>query len=727
MIELRNFHLKQDDQGILTATLDVPERPLNVFDDSVLRELHEVVQFVRNNARNLKMVVFRSGKPAGFLAGADIHRLQSIESAADCEWILEQGQRLFNEIESLPVPTLALVHGACVGGGLEFILSCTYRLAVDEPSTRLGLPEVKLGLIPAWGGTQRLPKRVGLFTALPMLLEGRLLNAQDAEKSGLVQGLVRKDHLESDLQQFIARRLKGEPLRKLPRSWLRWAIDSNAVGQSLAMNRARLKTKSLARHYPALARIIETTELGLRHSKVSQAGLTAERNAFAELLLGDVSPHLIDLFLLQERAKKTSTWTQGTEPLPVQRVLVLGAGTMGAGIAQLAAAKGYSVILQDIQEEYVNKGMETIRSLFHKATSKGAIPRLEAEQAAARVQSRIDWNPGSDVDLMIEAIVERLDIKQAAFQKADELLPLHAVLASNTSALPVGSMAAATHRPEKVGGLHFFNPVHKMPLVEVVRAPQTSDQTIATLVNVARKLGKVPIVVRQSPGFLVNRILFPYLDEAARLVCEGFEVQDIDREAKKFGMPMGPLELLDVVGIDVALDVSKTLSPLARQATPSPALFERMVQAGHKGQKTGQGFYPWNEGKRLQSATSDLAGEPTGRVILPDWEIHNEVLGTIQQRLALAMINESQKCLDEQVVSEAWMVDLGMVLGTGFAPFRGGPMSCLETWSTSAVRERLKILEQTCGARFTPATGLEQDSFSIQPAEIESTQNIQTS
>ncbi|SFI78281.1 3-hydroxyacyl-CoA dehydrogenase NAD-binding domain-containing protein [Planctomicrobium piriforme] len=708
MLGLKNFKLQVDSHEVLTATLDVPDRPLNVFDDSVLHDLDEIVRYVRlGEGRNVRMVVFRSGKPAGFLAGADIHRLQAIENERECDWILEQGQKLFSSIEELSVPTLAVVHGACVGGGMEFVLACKYRLAVNDPATRMGLPEVKLGLIPAWGGTQRLPKRVGVSTALPMMLEGKTLTAKEALNVGLVDGLISSSQAEEEIEAFVQQRLHGGGSQTPSRGWISWLIDSNPLGRSLAINQARKATAKLSRQYPALKKIIDAVEIGLKSSDVSEAGLAAERKAFTELLLGDVSPNLIDLFLLQEKAKKTSTWTELAEPLPVKRIAVIGAGTMGAGIAQLAAAKGYSVLLQDVKEEFVNKGMETIRSLFAKATSKGAISKADAEQAISRLQTRVDWGASDDVDLMIEAIVERLEIKQAVFAKADELLPNRAVLASNTSALPIDDMAKATQRPEKVGGLHFFNPVHKMPLVEVVRGAATSDETIATLVGVAKRLGKVPVVVKQSPGFLVNRILFPYLDESARLVTEGFAITDIDREAKKFGMPMGPLELLDVVGIDVALDVSKTLSPLAQQSTPSPALFQNMVAAGNKGQKTGSGFYNWHNGKRGPAIIPNDPSILTERVVLPDWNIGGETFGTIQQRLILAMLNEAQKCLVEQVVTEPWMVDLGMVLGTGFAPFRGGPMKCIDRWGAIHVKDRLQLLSQNCGPRFTPSSGFE--------------------
>ena len=702
MTDYKNFRVETDERGVRTATLDVPDRPVNVFEDSVLIELNDIVTAARHEASQVKMLVFRSGKQSGFLAGADIHRLQQISNREEAEWILQQGQSLFNNIQQLPFPTLAVVHGACMGGGLEFALACTYRLAVDHPSTKMGLPEVKLGLLPGWGGTQRLPRQVGMAQALSMMLQGSSLSAEKARKSNLVDGLIRSRDADDEINAFINDRLAGRSIHSSKRSWLDWAIDSSSLGRKLAVKQARKQTARQSKHYPALTRILDAVEAGASSKKVSEAGLKAERDGFCDLLFGDVAPHLINLFLLQETAKKASTWTDSAEPHPVQKIAVIGAGTMGAGIAQLAAVRGFSVVLQDVKQEFLDRGMKTIRDLLDKAVKKSAMTQQDADAALSRITTRVGWSDSGDIDCMVEAVVENIDIKKEIFHNADEQLPIHGVLASNTSALPIDKMADATERPEKVAGLHFFNPVHKMPLVEVVRAPHTSDETIATLIGVSKKLGKVPIVVNQSPGFLVNRILFPYLDEAGRLMCEGYSAKEIDREAKAFGMPVGPLELIDVVGIDVARDVSRSLSKLAGQETPAPELLQRLVDNGHLGQKSGKGFYHWKDGKKGDPV--ELTGfEPTPLDIqIDNWTPEGETFSPIQQRLILVMINEARKCLVENVVSEPWVVDLGMVLGTGFAPFRGGPMACLEKWGTVAVDQRLSYLAGKLGSRFEP-------------------------
>lgn len=700
----RNFTVSTDLRGVLTAALDVPERPVNVFEDSVLQELNQIVETVRNDGgKSIKFVVFRSSKPTGFLAGADIHRLKSIGSEKEAAWILEQGQQLFNKIEQLPVPTLAVIHGACMGGGLEFALACKYRLAVNDAATKLALPEVKLGLLPAWGGTQRLPKKVGLIQGLTMILEGKTLNAQKALRAGLVDGLISTPDSNAEIGAFIDNRLKGNPLRGRRRNWMEFGLESNPLGHMLALKQARANIAKHSQQYPALAKIIDSVAAGLGSRRVTDTGLATERRGFTELLFGPVAPNLIELFLLAEKAKKASTWTGGSEGQKVKKIAVIGAGTMGAGIAQACAGSGYQVVLQDIKQEFVDRGMTTIRDIFANGVKKGGLSQAQMDKALAGLTPRVDWGPSSDVDLMIEAALEQPKIKEAIFTAADQQLPPHAVLASNTSALPIDDMARVTNRASQVAGLHFFNPVHKMMLVEVVRAPQTSDDTIATLVNVVKKLGKTPVLVKQAPGFLVNRILFPYLDEAARLVVEGHPIRDIDREAKKFGMPMGPLELLDVVGIDVARDVAATLSPLSKQETPSPDLFKRMVEGNMKGQKSGQGFYNWKNGERGELSTLPGVMSTPPEEKLEAWTVAGETISPIQQRLALAMLNESRKCLNEGIVEEPWMVDLGMVLGTGFAPFRGGPMKCMQRWGEQNVTARLQHLADKLGPRYTPA------------------------
>ena len=374
---------------------------------------------------------------------------------------------------------------------------------------------------------------------------------------------------------------------------------------------------------------------------------------------------------------------------------------MGAGIAQLAATQGYSVTLMDIDTGAVLQGLRKIEQLTQQAVKKGVLGASDAERALAAIKTatRIDALP--PVDLVVEAVVERIGVKRQVFHDLDAQLPMNVLLASNTSALPIHEMAAQTHREDRVAGLHFFNPVHKMPLVEIVRTAHTSDDTIAALVQVVRRLGKTPLVVAEGPGFLVNRILFPYLDEAVRMVCEGLPADQIDREAKRFGLPMGPLELLDTVGLDVAVDVARTLAPLNHEPSPTPQRLAEMVAAGEKGQKTGRGFYTYHDGRRGPPTVHPIPAS-VAPVLPPTRVFAGESLSGIQQRLVFTLIHAAVDCLNEGVVSEPWMVDLGMVLGTGFPPFRGGPLKLREAWGCDTVRETLQQLSQQCGVRFEP-------------------------
>ncbi len=698
----KNFQTNIDERGVFTATLNVPCRALNVFDDTVLMELKQIVKTIDSNDE-IKFAIFRSGKPSGFLAGADIHRIYNIQDKAEAEAIIQLGQDLFQELATLKSPTLAVIHGVCLGGGLEFALACRYRVAITLSSTKIGLPEVKLGILPAWGGTQRLPKQIGASAALSMILEGKTVDAYRASQLRLVDAVLSESSLEADLIRFVDARLANEPLQIPERTWNSWFLDEMSLGRRLVFSTARKTVDREVDAYPALLAIIEAVELATYSTLVNQKGLAFERHQFADLLFTPTARNLIELFLNQERAKNQKTWINRDEevaPRLPAKTLVVGAGTMGAGIAQALALSGFEVVLQDIEQSFVERGMSRIEDLISQATEKKVVTSEEAVAIRKRIKPRVGWENSDDIELMIEAVVERPTVKAKLFREADEKLPLHAILASNTSALPINEMAAVTGRPEKIAGLHFFNPVHKMPLVEVVKTEQTSASTIANLVSLVKKIGKTPVVVNQSPGFLVNRILFPYLDEAVRLLLEGFSVKSIDLDAKQFGMPMGPLELLDTIGIDVALDVSRTLSALGAESSPSPKEFQEMIDQGSLGKKSGHGFYEW-EGNHRGKVAHSLAEQNAGAI--DNWHINGEEFTEIQQRLFLAIINEAAKCLNEHVVRESWMIDLAMVLGTGFPPYRGGPMSCLNAWGTIEVTQRLNLLEQRCGRRFEVA------------------------
>ncbi|WP_439631611.1 3-hydroxyacyl-CoA dehydrogenase NAD-binding domain-containing protein [Gemmata sp.] len=691
---LKHLRIERDARGVATVTFDVQGAPFNVFNDEVIGELRAVIDALERDPP--RVVVFRSGKPSGFFAGADVNRIQQLEHADEVRAVVDAGHSTFARLERLPCPTVAVIHGPCLGGGLEFALACRHRVARDDAATKLGLPETSLGLIPGWGGTQRLPRLVGLRQALKMILEGANLSASKAAAIGLVDVAAPAESFDAAVSQFIDDRLNGRSARHPTRKLLDTLLDATAPGRAVVFAAARKKLAKKARDYPALPAALRAIEAGYRSP--GAAGYHAEREGFVSVVFSPVARSLIGLFFQREKARKPSTWVRGTKPATVKRAAVVGAGTMGAGIAQLLAFNGVPVALKDISEEIVAGGMKKVAALTATASSKGLLTREAADDLVRRVTPTTEWGPLAGCDLVIEAVVEREDVKRTVFRELAEKLGPRAVLASNTSALSVSRIAGATPHPERVAGLHFFNPVHRMQLVEVVRGRDTGDATVATLVELVRKLGKVPVVVADSPGFLVNRTLFPYLDEAVRLVLEGVSGEEVDRAAVRFGMPMGPLELLDQIGVDIAADVSKTFAALTSDPGPVPARFAEMVAAGALGKKAGRGFYTYDgdrRGKPTEWATPRRARRPEGAAA--------GELSEVQKRLVYPMINEAAKCLGAGVVAEAWAADLAMVLGTGFAPFRGGPLRTADSLGVARVVRELDELRAAHGPRFEPA------------------------
>ncbi|HSQ54233.1 MAG TPA: 3-hydroxyacyl-CoA dehydrogenase NAD-binding domain-containing protein, partial [Gemmata sp.] len=519
---------------------------------------------------------------------------------------------------------------------------------------------------------------------------------------GLVDRAFAPDEFDSGVKGFVEDVLAGRSRRRPSRGLSGMLLDGTSPGRALLLSTAEKRAHRRGRHYPALAAAIRSVRAGLRRGH--DGGLAAEREEFPRLLFGPVAGNLIDLFLNREKARKVFTWVPLEHtPRKVQKAAVVGAGVMGAGIAQLLALNDIQVVLRDINAELTAAGMKRVEDLTREAEKKGAISATEAAAAIRNVTPTPDLDALTGCSLVIEAVVEREDIKQKVFRDLTERLGADVMLATNTSALSVSRIAQAVQRPGRVAGLHFFNPVHRMPLVEVVRGRDTNDATIASLVELVRKVGKVPVVVADSPGFLVNRILFPYMDEAVRLVLEGVPGEVVDREAVQFGMPMGPLELLDQVGIDIAADVAKTFAGLRIDLGPTPARFAQMVTDGALGKKAGRGFYTYRNDKRgAPTRWATMAGKPIPRTS----EAEVGRLSEIERRLIYPMINEAAKCLDAGVVAEPWMVDIAMVLGTGFAAFRGGPLHTADSLGIARVVQEMEGLRKTQGDRFEPAEAL---------------------
>jgi 3-hydroxyacyl-CoA dehydrogenase/enoyl-CoA hydratase/carnithine racemase len=695
-----NFQIEHDARGVTTVSLDVPGRPMNVLTNEVMMELDQIVHELETGG-DTKLVLFQSSKESGFLSGADVEALQQLDSATDAIRAVESGQMLFQRIEWLPFPTVAVIHGPCLGGGLEWALSCKYRIARDNSSTKIGLPEIKLGLIPGWGGTQRLPKRVGLANALSMILTGKHLSADQAYRMGLVDRAIAPERWEVGVNEFVDEVLSHRvpaSHRRRPR-WQRM-LESTRLGQRLMLRSAAKSIAGKTRHYPALASAIKAIRTGL---SPNPDGFLCERDEFVELLATPTSRHLIGLFFAQQKARKLSTWVSDSSPLihttPIRRVGVIGAGAMGAGIGQLAAVRGFDVVVKEVNDEAADAGRKRIDKLVDDLARRKRWDSDERDAVINKISVGCDDRMLSDCDLVIEAVVERMDVKESVFRTLDAVVKRDGILTSNTSSLSITEMARVTQRGTKVAGLHFFNPVHRMELVEVVRAAETDDETLARLVTFVKALGKTPVVTADAPGFLVNRVLFPYLGEAVLMVGQGCSVLEIDSQVRRFGMPMGPLELLDQVGIDVAHHVAHSLTDTLPGVEPVAHMLTAMVEQGQLGKKAGIGFYHYRKGKRGSAATLPFTIQPG---VNPEpSEFLDDSMTAAQRRLIYPMLAEAVRCHEHQIVEQPWAIDLAVVLGTGFAPHHGGPLQLIDSIGCKTVVHNLRSLHRHLGDRFS--------------------------
>ena len=693
--------LEVDGEGVGWLTFDDPERKLNVLTEDVMRRLAEVLERAEAlaTAGQLRVMVAWSAKPGGFIAGADVDAIAAVEDPREGETAARLGQAIFMDVEALPVPTVAAIHGVCLGGGTELALACTYRLASDSPKTKIGLPEVQLGILPAWGGTTRLPRLVGLQAALGLLLTGEPVTAPKAKRMGLVNEVLPADLFRETVRAFALDAAEAEAGPARPkRGFLKRVLEDTAPGRKLILRQARKRVVSrTGGHYPAPLRILDLLDETL--GGTVERSLRREAETAGELIATPVSKNLIHVFHLRERARKETGAPAGVTGRPIDSVVVLGAGVMGGGIAQLLAYRGRRVRMKDIRHDAVASGLHHARGLFDKAVEKRKMRRREADQAMERISGGVEYHGLASADLVIEAVIEKMDVKRQVLREAEERAGDACVLATNTSSLSVDAMAEALERPHRFGGLHFFNPVHRMPLVEVVRGGRTDDETVATLYRLALELGKVPVVVADGPGFLVNRVLGPYLNEAGWLLVDGASVEEVDAAARDFGMPMGPLRLVDEVGIDISRHAGATLhEAFGERLEPSPAL-TAVAASGRLGRKGGRGFYQYADGKERgvdESVYADLGGSvPAEREGLDE--------GEIRQRLALSMVNEAARALEDGIVRRAGDVDLAMIMGTGFPPFRGGLLRFADTLHPRRVLASLEELRERYGPRFEPA------------------------
>ncbi len=663
--------LERDADGVAWLSLDKPATSANVLSSSVLIELDGVLAALERQLPRALVVL--STKKSGFIAGADIREFTALTDTDAAYALIRRGQQVLDRLAALPCPSVAAIHGFALGGGLELALACRYRVAVGDERLSLGLPEVQLGIHPGFGGTVRSVQLAGVRAAMQLMLTGKPLRAADARRAGLVDRLVPESELRAAARALALeapqphraplgeRLLSAAPLRPF-------------VRRALLKQVARRAPRA---HYPAPYAIID---LWSRYGAHGRAAYEAEARSIARLFLTDTSRNLVRVFLLQDRLKGSG----GKGGAEVRHVHVVGAGVMGGDIAAWAALRGCTVTLQDRALQYIEPALKRAQELFAKRLRDPA----KSAAAAGRLRADVAGDGVRDADVVIEAIFENLEAKQALYAELEPRMRSAALLATNTSSIMLEPLAAKLARPERLVGLHFFNPVAQMPLVEVVHSAHTAPAAVQAAGALARRLDKLPVPCRSAPGFMVNRVLLPYLNEAMYLAQEGVPLPVIDAAAVAFGMPMGPIELADVVGLDVAAHVGEIIAQGLKRPAPQLPRLAELLAAGQLGRKSGRGFYLWQDGKAVK---------PPG-----PWP---PAPADLTDRLVLALVNECVACLREHIVEDADLVDAAVVFGTGFAPFRGGPLAYARARGAAAIVTRLTELAARYGERFAADAG----------------------
>lgn len=660
-----------DADGIVWLTFDVPGKSANVLSRSTLVELDGILRAL--TGKPPRGVVIRSGKPSGFIAGADIEEFQQLESEAQGVEMVRAAHGVMASLESLPCPTVAIIDGFALGGGLELALACRYRVGVKGEKFSIGLPEVMLGIHPGFGGTVRAVQRAGARVALEMMLTGKTLRADKAIRAGFLDRLVYPADAESTARSLI----RNPPAPRKPALFdrmLSWPLIRSLVKQRLL---AQVRAKARPEHYPAPYAIID---LWVRYGARGAAAYEAEARSIAHLMVGETSRNLVRVFFLQERLKGLG----GKSRQPIARVHVVGAGVMGGDIAAWCAQRGLNVTLQDRELKFIQPALQRAREAFEK--------RLRDAGKAAELMTRLtpdvngDGVPGADV--IIEAIFENADAKHELFARVEPRMKASAILATNTSSIMLEQLDDRLPDPGRLVGVHFFNPVAQLPLVEIVRGESSSDDSVQKAIAFTRRIDKLPLPCKSAPGFLVNRVLVPYFSEAFFALQEGVSQETIDEVAMRFGMPVGPVELADVVGLDVCKHVGEIVSTALGRPKPDSSRIEALIAAGKLGRKKGEGFYVWRDGKAVKSPAP-----------------HPDPPADLEDRLMLALVNECVAVLREGIVADSDLIDAGVIFGSGFAPFRGGPLTYARKRGIDAIVARLGELTQRHGARFTPDEG----------------------
>lgn len=686
--------------GVAHLVFDLPNEKVNKLSAPVMAELESALNVIDGN-KAIRILLISSAKENIFIAGADINEIKDITDKKDALKKVSRGQEIMNRIEKLKIPTIAVINGACLGGGLELALACKYRVAITNPKTSLGLPEVNLGIIPGFGGTQRLPRLIGLTESLKIILPGKAVDAKKAHKIGLVDELIREEFLNETLSKFSAEILKGEKNSYLTARKVRqhslFIRESLLLGKFLIYHFAEkdlyAKTKG---QYPApfaALKVIKKTY----GSTYGNRGYKTELENFCDLAVGETSKNLIEIFFTNEALKKDCGAEIEVEATEIKNAALLGAGVMGGGIAWLFANNNINIRIKDITSKAIALGYQQVVKIFNQLKKIRKLSTAQVNARIANVTFGFDFAGFKKADIVIEAVVENMAVKRTVLAEAESNMRIDAVIASNTSSLSITEMATALKNPARFAGMHFFNPVNRMPLVEVIRGRMTSDRTIATVVKLAKKMGKTPIVVKDVAGFLVNRILLTYINEAAYLLQEGAVMTEIDDVIEHFGMPMGPFILSDVVGIDVGTKVIHCLEEAYGERMRVADIFEE-IQKNHKdllGKKCGKGFYIHdNKGNwRVNSEINAILDKVTQKKIRIDEQ-------DIIDRCILTMVNEAAKCLEENVVKNARYLDMAMIMGTGFPAFRGGILRYADNRGIGEVVKKLQELNRLHGKRF---------------------------
>ena len=653
------------DDGICVLTFDRPDSGANIFDEPTMQNLSEHLDAIETDS-SIRGVMVISAKKSIFIAGADLKTLLKQARTGQLRAFITTGQQVFNRLAALKVPTVAAIHGACAGGGYEVTLACDYRVASNDPSTKIGLPETTLGLVPAWGGATRLPRLIGADSAAEVILKGKLYGANEALKLGLIDEVAAREQLIESAKKRLTegKRKAGTPNTSVTVSAPR-TVGNAAPGRA----------------YQIIQRSPD--------SSIAQS-LAMEVDAISELGATDATQNLIRNFFLADKYRK------GTSKAPSEKIAhaaVIGAGVMGSGIAQWLSSRHVSVILRDVDTAAIDRGLANIDKTYSDAIKRGLMSADKAQEGRARIVASTQPGMMRAVEIVIEAASEKLEVKKKIFADLATTTPPNAVLATNTSALPIDELANTTGSPERVVGLHFFNPVSRMKLIEVVVGRQTSTETRERALAFARQVGKLPVVVRDTPGFLVNRVLFPYLLDAAEIFENGIDPEQIDQPLLQWGMPMGPLRLIDEIGVDITVDIAHTLEKAFGPRNRAPGILAKMYDRKMLGRKSGAGFYKY-EGKQQT---------PNGA--LGEWQQASTASLSsdgIAFRLTVLMANEAARCLEEKVVATPEDADYGMILGTGFPTFRGGPLRYAENYGLKRLVDEMSEIRARVGEKFTP-------------------------